>query len=82
MAFQDLKNGTIDGIINDVPVTKEYINKQPGKVKIVGKKLNAETYGLAVKKGNKALLDKLNTGLKNIKKKGTFDKLLKKWKLN
>ena len=82
VAFQDLKNGTIDGIINDVPVTKEYINKQPGKVKIVGKKLNAETYRLAIKKGNKALLDKLNTGLKNIKKKGIFNKLLKKWKLN
>ena len=82
VAFQDVINGTIDGIINDVPVTKEYINKQPGKVKTVGKKLNAETYGIAVKKGNKELLDKINTGLKNIKKNGTFNKLLKKWKLN
>lgn len=82
VAFNDVQNGTIDGIINDIPVTKEYINKQPEKVKIVGKTLNAETYGLAVKKDNKELLDKLNAGLKNIKKDGTFDKLLKKWKLN
>lgn len=80
-AILDVKNGTVSGIINDKPVTLEYISKQPDAIKIVGETLNKEQYGMAVKKGNKELLDKLNTGLDNIIENGTFDELLEKWNL-
>lgn len=80
-AVQDLKNGTVDALINDKPVTLEYINKQPDTIKIVGETLNEEQYGIAVQKGNTELLDKINAGLKNLKENGEFDKLLEKWNL-
>ena len=37
--------------------------------------------GIAVKKGNKELLKKINAGLKHVKENGTYDKLAKKWKI-
>ena len=80
-AVMDVKNGVVAGLINDKPVTLEYISKQPKSIKIVGETLNKEQYGMAVKKGNKELLDKLNTGLANIIENGTFDELLAKWNL-
>lgn len=79
VAMMDLQNGAIDALINDLPVTKAYMTAKPGTVEIVGDVLNAESYGIAVKKGNKELLDKINTGMKNIKENGTFDKLYSKW---
>ena len=81
-AVQDLQNGSVSALINDKPVTKEYMNKQKGKIKIVGDPLNKENLGIGVQKGNKELLDKINKGLANLKKSGEFDKLLKKWNLN
>lgn len=80
-AIMDLQNGTIVGLINDKPVTQEYISKNEGKIKIVGKNLTEEDFGIAVKKGNKELLDKINAGLKNLKENGEYDKLLEKWRL-
>ena len=80
-AIMDLQNGTIVGLINDKPVTQEYISKNEGKIKIVGENLTEENFGIAVKKGNKELLDKINAGLKNLKDNGEYDKLLEKWGL-
>lgn len=79
VAMMDLQNGAIDALINDLPVTKAYMTAKPGTVEIVGDVLNAESYGIAVKKGNTELLDKINTGMKNIKENGTFDKIYSKW---
>ena len=79
VAVADLKNGTIDVLINDLTVTKAYMDKAPGSIKIAGNVLNAESYGFAVQKGNKELLKKINHGIKNLKKDGTYDELFKKW---
>lgn len=78
-AVLDLLNGTIDGLINDKPVTQSYMQAQPGKIKIVGEPLNDEKYGIAVAKDNDELLEKINAGLKGIKDSGKFDELYKKW---
>lgn len=78
-AMMQLLNGDVQAVINDKPVTEAYMKKQPDKIKMVGEPLNAENYGFAVKKGNKELLDKINAGLANIKKDGTFDKLVDEW---
>jgi len=36
-------------------------------------------FGIAVKKGNKELLDKINAGLKQIVADGTYAKIYKTW---
>lgn len=77
-AIMQLKNGDVQAMILDLPVANAYIAKD-NAVKKVGKVINAESYGFAVHKGNKELLDKINKGLKNVKDNGTYDKLYKKW---
>lgn len=72
-------NGDVEAVIIDQPVAKAYISKQKDKVKTVGEVLNAESYGFAVKKGNKELLNKINAGLKNLQENGTYDELFNKW---
>ena len=79
VAVMDLQNGSIEALINDLPVTKSYMNAKPGTIEIVGDVLNAESYGFAVQKGNKELLDKINQGMQNLKDDGTFDKIYSKW---
>ncbi len=74
-----LAKGDVSAVINDEPVTKAYISKQKGKIKIVGDIMNAESYGFAVKKNNKELVKKINKGLENVKNSGEFDKLVEKW---
>ncbi|MEG1583670.1 MAG: basic amino acid ABC transporter substrate-binding protein [Anaerovorax sp.] len=79
VAIMDLQNGAIQALINDLPVTKSYMDAKPGTIEIVGETLNAESYGVAVKKGNTELLDKINAGMKSIKDNGKFDELYAKW---
>lgn len=75
-AIEELKIGGADAMINDLPVTNAFIAAQPGVIKIVGKPLNSESYGFAVRSGNTELLNKINAGLKNVKASGKYDELL------
>lgn len=79
VAIMDLQNGTIDALINDLPVTQAYIDAKPGTIEIVGDVLNAESYGYAVQKGNAELLEKINAGMQNLKDSGKFDEIYTKW---
>lgn len=79
IAVMDLINGTIDALINDLPVTKAYMDAKPGTVEIVGDILDAESYGYAVQKGNAELLAKINKGMENLQADGTFDEIYSKW---
>lgn len=76
--IMQLSNGDVDAVIIDKPVAENAISKTKG-LKTVGDVLNAESYGFAVAKGNKELLEKINTGLKHVKENGTYDKLYEKW---
>lgn len=78
-AMMQLINGDVEAVINDKPVTEAYIAKQEGKIKIVGDTINADSYGIAVQKGNTALLNAINAGLKEIKDNGTYDQIISQW---
>ncbi|MDD6254584.1 MAG: basic amino acid ABC transporter substrate-binding protein [Eubacteriales bacterium] len=78
-AMMQLINGDVQAVINDKPVTEAYIAKQSGKIKIVGDTINADSYGIAVQKGNKALLNAINAGLKDVKDNGTYDNIVNQW---
>ncbi len=47
--------------------------------KTVGDVLNAEDYGIAVKKGNDKLAAEINGALNELKKNGEFDNIYSKW---
>lgn len=75
----ELINGGVDAVINDKPVTEAYMAKQEGKIKIVGEVLESDSYGFAIKKGNTELLEKINTGLKNVIESGKFAEIQAKY---
>ncbi len=76
--FTELSLGRIDAVVVDLPVAEAYVKKMPG-IYISSDKMSEEQYGIAVKKGNKALLDKINEGLKKIRESGEYDAITAKW---
>jgi polar amino acid transport system substrate-binding protein len=82
LAFEDLANGRIAGVVTDTPVAAQFAlqnEKYKTALKIVGESMTEEFYGIVVKKGNQALLDKINAGLAKVKAAGTPDKLAETW---
>lgn len=79
LVMMELINGGVDAVINDLPVTKAYMNQQPDKIKIVGEPLNSESYGFAVSENNTELLEKINQGLQNVMDNGTYDEIQAKY---
>ncbi|MHC1761001.1 MAG: basic amino acid ABC transporter substrate-binding protein [Negativicutes bacterium] len=74
----DLQNGRLDAAVNDLLNQLEY-NKTNPALKVVGEPFTKAQLGIAVKKGDKELLDLINTVLKELKQSGESDKLYKKW---
>ncbi len=74
----DLETGRLDATINDLLNQLEY-NKTHPKIKVVGDTFTKASLGIAVKKGDKELLDVINGVLKDMKQSGEADKLYKKW---
>ena len=79
--FEMLKMGQIDAVIVDrwVGEYELYLNKIRG-VTVVEPPIATEYSRIAVKKGNKELLDRINFGLNEIEHDGTRQQILNKWK--
>ncbi len=79
-AAMELQNNGVDAIIQDSPVAGYYLAQGGNKVaKTVGEVMEAEQYGLAVKKGNDKLAKEVNAALAELKKNGEYDKIYKTW---
>ncbi|RZQ65145.1 transporter substrate-binding domain-containing protein [Amycolatopsis suaedae] len=83
--FEDLaleqtavKTGQVDAGINDDVVLLDYLKANPD-VEVTTTFDTGEVYGIAVKKGNGALLAKVNEALKKAKSDGTYDRIYEKW---
>ena len=76
--FIELDNKGVDAVINDQPVVAYYL-VNGGKGKMVGDIMEAEYYGIAAKKGNKALVKQVNEALAALKKNGEYYNIYKKW---
>jgi polar amino acid transport system substrate-binding protein len=82
LAFADLANGRIDGVVCDTPVAAQYAlqnDEYKGTLKIVGQPFTSELYGVAVKKGNKKVLDTINKGLQKVLDSGENKTIEAKW---
>lgn len=79
LAFAELANKGCDAVINDMPVTADYIKKGHPEIKMVGELLSGEQYGIPVKKGNTEMLKMINEGLKKVKESGEYDRIYKKY---
>ncbi|NTW34809.1 MAG: basic amino acid ABC transporter substrate-binding protein [Syntrophobacteraceae bacterium] len=83
LAMEDLFNGRLDGVVCDDPVAAQYALQKAeyaAKLKIASiLETGDEYYGIAVKKGNKELVDLLNKGIKALQEKGVDKTIRAKW---
>lgn len=82
LAYEDLVNGRIDGVVADTPVAAQFALQNEtyqGKLKIVGEPFTDEYYGIAVAKGNQEVLDAINAGLEGALGTKAYERIEKKW---
>lgn len=83
IALMDLKNHRIDALFVDNSVATEMVKENPD-YKMLTEKVTDPTYfgqglGIAVRQGNKVLLDKINGALNTMKEDGSYQAIYKKW---
>ena len=78
MAMQDLKIGRLDAVVLDEIVARYYLTKEEGFV-MLEDSLAAEEYGIAFKKGNTELHDKVMKAFDEMIADGTAAAISEKW---
>ncbi|MFT9846777.1 ABC transporter substrate-binding protein [Aneurinibacillus sp. REN35] len=79
LAFQDLANGRIDGVITDKGVGARMIKEKGYPFKPIGDMLYKDKAGIALNKKEEAFKNELNKHLKDMLEDGTYEKISKKW---
>lgn len=81
LALKELEGGGVDAVVADNGVVVHYVNNNPdSKFKTVSdSSFSSEQYGIAVKKGNTELLEKINRGVADIKADGTYTQIYTKY---
>ncbi|WP_347357004.1 basic amino acid ABC transporter substrate-binding protein [Bdellovibrio sp.] len=80
LALQELINGGVDAVVADNGVINNFFANNPKNFKVLSDtSFSKESYGIAVKKGNTELLQKINSGLGQIKADGTYESIYKKY---
>lgn len=77
-AFTALKAGKGDALTTDDSILYG-MAEEDSSFELVGGTFTEEPYGIAVKKGNKELVDELNKALKSLKDSGKYDEIKNKW---
>ncbi len=78
LAVEALKNGQVDAVVIDNNPAKEYAEINSNLDLIEGEFAD-EMYAMAVAKGNKVLLDRVNEAFAKIRGNGEFDKIIDKY---
>nr|WP_198020543.1 ABC transporter substrate-binding protein [Anoxybacillus tepidamans] len=77
-AFTALKAGQGDALTTDNALLFGMAKQDPN-FRVVDETFSEEPYGIAVRKGDKELLNVINEYLKEIKANGEYDKIYEKW---
>jgi polar amino acid transport system substrate-binding protein len=76
LAIKELQNGGVDAVVADNGVVNNFLRNNKAEFKIVSDTtFSKEQYGFAVKKGNTALLEKINKGLAAARADGTYQRI-------
>ncbi|MGX8701426.1 transporter substrate-binding domain-containing protein [Caproiciproducens sp.] len=79
-AVTDLINGKIDAVVIDDFPAKKFVDKNSDKLVKLDEALTTEQYAIAVPKGDKEMLDTVNSVLSELKSSGELDKMIEKYK--
>lgn len=77
-AVAALNSGKVQAVIIDNEPAKSFVAANTG-LKILDTEWITENYAIALNKNDTALLEKINTALKELKADGTIDKIIKKY---
>jgi polar amino acid transport system substrate-binding protein len=80
-ALQQLRLGLVDCYATTLETAAYVMKQQPNTFRLVGQPFNRIQVGAATRKDDSALHDALAQALAVIEKNGTYDAILKKWKL-
>ena len=79
-AFMDLENGRIDAVVCDEIIGRYYMSKHPKKIEAVDVTVGPSAqFGVGFRKDDKALRDKVQKVLDEMRKDGTMAKISEKW---
>ncbi|MFB6957817.1 glutamate ABC transporter substrate-binding protein [Streptomyces sp. NPDC056309] len=75
-----LQSGAVDAVTTDDSILAGFASqdKYKGQFKLAGLKLSNENYGIGVKKGDTATVDKINAALEKMVSDGSWDAAVKK----
>ncbi len=84
VALEKLDQGQLDGVVMDaIPAVSFVSDRYAGQLKIGSEVLNDAGLRLvSIKDTHKDLLERFNRGLEKLKRDGTYDKLVTKWKVS
>ncbi len=77
-AFNALKAGQGDALTTDDAILYGMAAQDPN-FEVVGEPFSDEPYGIAMKKGETALVEAVNSGLSEMKTDGSYNEIYKKW---
>lgn len=77
-AVQAMQQGKIDAVVIDNEPAKVFVS-QNDDIKILDEALTVEEYAIAIKKGNKELLNKVNEALGELKQSGQLQAIIDKY---
>lgn len=78
--FDDLANGRLDAVLFDAPVALYYATPRP-ELKLVSEPIGRIIYGMAMRKDNAELVNKINEILTKMKENGQLRNILDRWGL-
>lgn len=81
LVIKELENGGLDAVISDSAVVGNYIknNGNKGFSMVAVPDFEVENYGMAVRKGDTATLDMLNSALAKVRENGEYEKIQSKY---
>ncbi|NML14675.1 basic amino acid ABC transporter substrate-binding protein [Azohydromonas caseinilytica] len=81
LALKELESGGVDAVVADNGVVIHYVanNAGAGFKTVSDPSFTPEQYGIAVRKGNTAVLEMINQGLAGIRADGTYDRIYAKY---
>lgn len=80
-ALAQLTLGRIDAYLTDFPVAAYYVTKRHNQLQLGGKQFGMQTYGIAVRKGDKSILTAVSKAFKLVQQDGEYMAILKHYGL-
>jgi len=79
-SYTELEIGRLDAVLIDHPVALYYAGWNP-QLKLAGQPIGEVTYGIAMKKSDTLLLNKINGAIKKLKESGKLREILEHWNM-